>query len=812
MNRKITYYIVIGLLLFTSKLQAQVNHKVTFANDYTIEPVELADGNTYSKIKISDTQYLDSVGFPSLPVKYVRLLIPANCKASGITQNKAPGQTKKIDHQIVPSQYPEPIGYNEHPKGFVEPDNKTYNSETPYPLNTVEIVEQGSFRGNCIVTLAIYPFQYSPAKNELTVFPTVDFTLNYSSSGKKTSTEKIEVDMTSLTGKVLKSIVENPDDIKEYGVGNQKKSLLKSDTQETGPSLKSVSTTNTTTSITLTGDYVIVTSEALAPYFNDFMAWKKRKGVDIELVTIEAIYQSYPNGDLVSGINDNAGKLRQFLSDAYDNGDGIDYALLAGDQTIIPIRYGYVQNNSTDSTYITPTDLYFSEFDGDWEEDPLDTRYGEPSDGVQFIPEIFVGRIMVTNEAEIKNWTKKVKAYELNPGNGDPSYLTKAFFTQSDQLQQYDQANYILTRIPWISASNRKVFEEQGGYCTSIVPPFPTGSDIINEFNNHYGLCSFMGHGRPCAVGVSTYYVSSEYDCSHYALQPMCADNTKYKITAFDNGESGCGTRSESGNGFDNMTNTDYPSIYYSISCTTMPFDDYEHINSASERNMGESYTCISAGGGPNYLGNTRDGIVDYSYLLFEKFINAIKDSSLFNIGIAEAKSKMWYINRELRYSHNLLGCPETELWTAIPTTFGSASVSKSGTTVSINTGGVDSCTICLTSALDNGRNCYRRSFNASSCSFTGVTEPYYYITIDKHNKIPKTINPTTVLIEHRTLSTDCYLNCETVSAGYNVDTSDSDYGNVVIESGTSVTFDATGNITLAPGFEVQLGAVFEAK
>jgi hypothetical protein len=46
----------------------------------------------------------------------------------------------------------------------------------------------------------------------------------------------------------------------------------------------------------------------------------------------------------------------------------------------------------------------------------------------------------------------------------------------------------------------------------------------------------------------------------------------------------------------------------------------------------------------------------------------------------------------------------------------------------------------------------------------------------------------------------------------YNVDHNNTPDGNVVIANGASVTFDATGDILLAPGFEVQLGAMFEAK
>ncbi|MBN1927241.1 MAG: hypothetical protein JW798_15515 [Prolixibacteraceae bacterium] len=807
MIRKIIHCSIIIMLFCFNSVYGQVNQKVTFSSkDISIELVELSNGNIYSQIKAQGMQFIDSIGYPSLPVKYINLLIPANSKATGITLNKVQSQSKKLNYKILPVQYPETISFDVQTKGFIEPDKNKYDSETPFPSTVVEIIDQGIFRDNHIVTLAVYPFQYFPIKNELNIIYSIDFTLNYNNIDEKTASILTEIDENSIAEKFLKSLIDNKADIGKYGVQYKKESSTKSTVIEPEPSLKSTTTAN---SITVSGNYVIVTSQTLAPVFNEFIAWKKRKGVDISLVTIENIYANY-TGDLISGINDNAGKLRQFLKDAYNNGYGIDYALLAGDNSIVPIRYGYDSNTSTNDNYIIPTDLYFSEFNGDWKAD-TDDRHGEPHDNVDFNPEIFVGRIMVTSEAEVKNWTKKVKTYELNPGNGNYSYLTKAFFTQADQLMRDNQANYILTRIPWITAPNRTIYEEQGGFCTSYVPCFPTGNNVISEFNNHYGLCSFMAHGRPCAVGVSAIYYNSEYDCSYNNLSVKCANNTKYKVTAFDNGVSGCGTIAENGNGFDNMTNVDYPSVYYSISCTTMPFDDFEFVTSASERNMGESYTCISSGGGPIYLGNTRYGWVGDSYLLFEQFINAIKDSSFFNIGIAETKSKKWYNDRYLWYSHNLLGCPETELWTAIPTIYSSATVTENGTSVTVNTGGVTGSTICVMSALDNGVSYFNVQPNVSSYTFTNVSKPYY-VTIDKHNYIPYTKNPTTVLIENKTLTSSAYLNCQTLSAGYSVDPNHTPDGNVVIQSGASVTFDTTGDILLAAGFEVQLGATFEAK
>lgn len=68
------------------------------------------------------------------------------------------------------------------------------------------------------------------------------------------------------------------------------------------------------------------------------------------------------------------------------------------------------------------------------------------------------------------------------------------------------------------------------------------------------------------------------------------------------------------------------------------------------------------------------------------------------------------------------------------------------------------------------------------------------------------------VLIENKTFNSNAYISCQTLSAGYSVDPNHTPDGNVIIANGASVTFDATGDILLDHGFEVELGATFEAK
>lgn len=123
------------------------------------------------------------------------------------------------------------------------------------------------------------------------------------------------------------------------------------------------------------------------------------------------------------------------------------YVLLAGDYSVLPIRYGYREDYNPmyplDNIYKIPTDLYFSDLNGDWDLNK-NHCYGEPNaDQIDHYPEIFVGRLLCTAPQEIKNYTEKLLRYERNPGNGDYSYLKKAFYFQSDDPQENNEADTV---------------------------------------------------------------------------------------------------------------------------------------------------------------------------------------------------------------------------------------------------------------------------------------------------------------------------------------------------------------------------------
>ncbi len=118
----------------------------------------------------------------------------------------------------------------------------------------------------------------------------------------------------------LKSIVENSEDIDQYQI----KPLSPLDKKN-----------NLTPSFDY--EYIIITANSLIQTFDNFIEWKKRKGINIGITSIESVLNSY-SIDLASFIEDDAGALRQYIQDAYEC--GCTYILLRGDDTIIPIKYG----------------------------------------------------------------------------------------------------------------------------------------------------------------------------------------------------------------------------------------------------------------------------------------------------------------------------------------------------------------------------------------------------------------------------------------------------------------------------------------
>ena len=745
-------------------------------------------GNNFEKVKLKMAFQSQNVGKPDLPVYYYKFYVPKGKTVSEITFKSLKQEVLQLNTDLFPVQHPVRVSQVAIDTVFDVPDKSVYDKDTFYPESQVSVLRSDFVDGDLeIITVAVSPMQYNPKQQKLKLSVDGELLLVFGSDLKLATTSlfKNHTNNIEMIG-FLRLLVENPADLPSTKVVTQSTKTF------------SVNTTMTTWTVPFY-EYLIVTTRALKPAFNQFVSWKRQKGYNAGVVCIEDILADpMASGDPLSPtLTDDAGKLRKYLFESYNVSEPkTTYVLLGGDYTVVPIRYGCGAQSAlwSDGSGKIPSDLYYSDFNTNWtrvSSTILGYYYNySSSDFFDYGPEVYVGRLLCNSESDIKTWTAKVLLYEQNPGNGDYSYLSKSLFTEADGLGAIST-----TALPSIFTTRNSWSESPSD--SDPQPYFPKGADVITELNTHYGFYSIFNHGSPVSFGTALMGFNGYGN-------PLI----RYQVTNTDNYTDDNNITAESGNGLDNLTNNKYPMILYSTSCTNMPFDNY-NIN-PTVRNLGASFTVVNKSGGPAFLGNTRDGITPLGQELETAFFNNLVLSP--QLGIAEGKSKIGFglfgDKHWTCLTHNLVGDPETPMWTATPTTFSGATVTQNGSTVTVNTGGVTADRICVMNALNTGY--FQVKTGLSSSTFLNVTQPFY-VTITKANYIPFRYTPTDVFIQNQTIESTAYLNCQSVSAGYNV-TSSQPLGNVVIQSGADITFDATGDVLLDKGFEVSLGASFEVK
>ena len=609
-------------LIFTNLIYGQISQTVNFnVSDFSSSIQIGKDSNQYAHVAIKGLFNLADTGKPVLPVKYLNLIIPPGQNVSNITVSTVKGQDITLTQPVFPAQRPVPMSASASITSFVEPNQSVYSSSNPYPGFFVKVVREGYFDGsNHIVTVAVYPVQYTPASNQLGIYSSVSFTLNFGSVSTPIKVKKVisgdTIHQTQINN-ALKKMVANPTDIHNF--------------QAQATQMAGISPLTATSWKVPFYGYVVITTSKLAAAFVPLVNWKRMKGYYTGIVIIDSILADPAAiGDpacTLHKLTDNAGKLRQYLKEAYYN-HSTQYALLGGDSTQLPIRYGSGIDGSwfyeaTNDAKI-PSDLYFSEFNGNWNVDG-DQYLGEPTDdSVDLNIELPVGRLLCSSAQDVKNWLNKTLLYEQNPGSGSNSYLVKSFMTEEDQLQQEYQAEYVAAYLP--SSFTNNIFHETAftkdtaimfgagarmrqnnrGLADSVY--FPHGAAVISEMNNHYGLCSSFNHGGPTGYGVCSDSIAL-YG-AQYARSVGGLDSYDALYHGTYNGQSTAII--ESGNGLDNLTNANYPFVFYSMSCTTMPYDGFERP-APTVKNFAECFSITGTYGGPAYIGNTRYGWVDYS-------------------------------------------------------------------------------------------------------------------------------------------------------------------------------------------------------
>lgn len=372
-------------------------------------------------------------------------------------------------------------------------------------------------------------------------------------------------------------------------------------------------------------------------------ALRRLRGFQTKIFCIEDIISDsrFEEGDIISELNDDAGKLRAFLKCVYAE-YGTQYVLLAGDYPKIPGRW--LTYSAED--YIS--DQYYRDLTTNWKSIFHSNGKIYPSDLSATNQDLCVGRISLKNSNELDNYLEKVIQYEFNVNNIDLSYLDNAFVMCGHDKDMHDNFDSI----------SLKYYENYFSFLKQLRIPeveIVYGKEAIESMKTDFwGFVDWRCHGHYGGVGTSRHPISG---C--YGINALDSDKADFL--------------DESLNGLDTWFNTGHPCWTLSMSCNLAEFG-YNRTN----YNFADSFILGKDYGGVVFIGNTGPGIKADSDKLIQQILNtAYRCYSsklatayagyIFKKGHSEVANLRDYYSKHVKSTIGIFGDPLASIWMKQP-------------------------------------------------------------------------------------------------------------------------------------------------
>jgi len=493
------FYICIIPFILISYAGAEQISVTVKSDDYLI-----INEHGYHTIEMENSGYRLKPGDPMLPSRTYIIGIPPGSKAESVRVEGLHREMLPRHYHIAPvppvlpllKPVDSPELFSDLQSRWEIDRNSVYSSDKLFPEVVGELVSSGTLRKYSYVSVSISPFSYNPVSGRLFFYNSARINIEYKIFDppelSSLCTESLMRD--TAADSTAADILYNFNEIKHLYKFSVPHYSQKSSSH----------------------DYIIITTPDLAAAINssDFIDWKSDLGYGMKMVLTT---DSEIAGQ--SGI-DCAERIRNFLREYYITWR-INYVLLIGDTTSIPMRYCHPDpnNHSFDPGNVTatigevPTDYYYADLSYpdnlSWDSD-ADGYYGEyGQDEPDFLAEVYVGRIPTSDTSRITQTLNKLVKYEQDTGIWKSNVLHAGailFFENQDHSGiQFRDGAFVLNKIEKNIMSGFSIthYSEQAGLKPSECTWNSLNANaLINEWRTGcYSLVNWAGHGWSDRVG-----------------------------------------------------------------------------------------------------------------------------------------------------------------------------------------------------------------------------------------------------------------------------------------------------------------------
>jgi len=442
---------------------------VTFtAGKYTV--TSLPSG--CSEISMSGYGNLLSPGHPMLPLKTFFVGLPPGCIVDTIElleekTTQLPGQYTLQNAPVVGSDDGRIIEKNQ--------DDFLSSSTEKYPADFYEYLGPSHLRKYSLARIRFSPMTYYPESQTLLLHDHITIRLHYLPTD---TVSDVLISDTAMDA-IAADLIYNYATISTvYQASEQKRQ---------------------------TYDYVIITTSSLVSSLTGFLTWKTTAGFSVNIVTLTWILANYPAVDTPKSIRD-------FLIANYASW-GIKYVLIVGSHGSIPMRMCYPDpaNHMIDGIHDIPTDYYYADLTGNWDSDG-DGFYGERGqDNVDFVPEVWVGRIPSDGPTAISSITSKIQQFEQTAYTGwkRNAMLLGAVYSyaneDNNQQPRWDGADLMQQlKNNVLSGFSITTMYEQAGLspCTYSCTMALSNANVVAQWGGStgWGIVNWAAHGQATAA------------------------------------------------------------------------------------------------------------------------------------------------------------------------------------------------------------------------------------------------------------------------------------------------------------------------